>query len=439
MATLESYFSPHRTRSYSKAVREGFAKAKSPRRVMSPFIGPKAPSMRSKRQRYGKDQGKFKIVTTNVYPFRLHTFSVNQASDATSGAFPIANVPAYYPEPLTAVGTSSVWSDWNCSDPQTFRQMNPRTTLIAVDADRPVVTNTLLNMGARYMISEEVATTANPYYVTYLGFKLDALGFNCCDPLQFSTLCTQFSQVKQGPYAMTFNFTEPPLGKFEPYRTYVFSGAEPLLTSIGAAHSEHHSMGQWEYIIIPPRSKASVMLPSIMGSKNWEKLIDMGFKIRKCGTSHTIYCPMKGPDWKQIDYVRNLPYGVVAPSDSIIDNGSAVNYANGRVVKHTWVDTEKACQTCRGNPVPNTAPIGNWPAAFGTNAVGGNFGCVPQGSAIVFCFKQYAPVNPMAGIIQTARRQTIAIEIRVDSFTKFRGPNLEQLDLDQQNGLPYQQ
>lgn len=397
-----------------------------------------------KRQRFGKDQGSFKISTTFVYNFRLITYAVNQSLAAGGTLFPLVNVPAYYPETEILALTSTEWSDWECNDPQTYHMLNPRTALIVVDAaQRRRVTNSLINQGVRYMVSEEIATQTNPYYTSYLGFKVDANGFNCCDPTQFSTLCGQFGFVKQGPYAVTFNFQEVTGRDVAPYRTYHAAAADPPNTGFGAAFSEIHGLGYWEYIVIPARHLASVMLPSIMGSKNWEKLIDMGFKIQKCGRTHTIYCAMQGADLRQVEYVRALAAGIPDPAVNQIDNASAAGLFNtaqakGRVTKHVWVDTEKACQSPLGVPYPNTA-ANLYPGAVGTVAIASNFGCVPFGSAIVFSFKQYAPVNPLASILQTARRQVIPIEIRVDSFTKFKSPTLEQLDLEQQNPFPFQQ
>lgn len=388
---------------------------------------------KSKRPVYGKDTGNFKVVTKNVYDFNVVTCASElpfKKADGTITVPPLvtSDVAVQYPRGPADGTYDNYYHDLRAREPVKFYTMNTRVPRGGSFMSQE---NTLQAMGAVWAWSEQQGNLQDPYRRTFLSFKLDANGFNCCDPKQFAENCQKFKSVKQGPSAMTFYFTDPPMGNAAVKRHYSLQGTSQ---AYGLPTLEERTVGSWQYIIIPPRGKASVHLPNLHGKENWDKLIEMGFKPRTVGKSVRIYCSNAGIDEAQQEYVLKQTEAAPAtenPTNVVmtIDGGVLVQKAEvaGHIRKPGYVDTERACQYYtlqNSDPLDSVRNLARLNQFIDLRAQG--YPCVPFGSAIVFCFATFH-----GGTVANATRLNIPIEIHVDSFTKFRGNDVLPLDLDQ--------
>jgi len=392
-------------------------------------------SLNKKRPVYGKDTGKFKISTTNIYDLAVTTCAASLPFESTTSLgtfyvppFTTDAVAAQYPD--TDPDTTGVyWHDVRARDPKAFYAL---TRSIRSPSNWTVQMNSLRSNGVEYTWSEEPGNHQDPYRRSYLAFKVDALGFNCCDPKQFNDLVQMYGHVKQGPTAVTFHFTDPPMGDtaVKRYWNLKTSGGTDF---IGLPHQEERSVGQWQMIIIPPRKMASVSLLNLHGKANWDKLIDMGFKPRKVTKAVRIYCSNGGIDDQQMEYVLKTQEVTKGDQNSTagelsIDGSNVITQRSvrpGKMIKHKYVDTERACQYYQWIS-KSAAERGSARSNQFNNILAQGYDCVPYGSAVVFCFAHYHGGDPTK-----VQRMTIPIEIHVDSFTKFKSPLLDQLDIDQ--------
>jgi len=408
-----------------------------------------------KRCRYGKDTSRFKAASKNIYNFEIAQWAVDQISTAT----PAANVAPYEPvfganPPPTPSGGATLWAagapmDLYPTDLQQFKQMTNRNA-------NGSGWNTFRMLGGRMCISEEIPTLQNPYVETFAAFKLDAMGFNGNSVNTFNQMCTRYNLVKQGPYAMTFFFQEPPVGTRPVVRQYPIAASDATnLGGVGRPTIEEHTIGAWEYMIIPPRVRASVKLNAIVGTQSWNRLIEMGFKprpITKRGI--TIYCSNGGLDEDSMQFNRVAGVGPASISNltqfSTITSpaGNSVNCANlaevtaGGLKKSKWRETERVCQyaTIVNAPPTAGAPLETQVLQAFDDITAQGYGCQPFGSAVVFRFRQFAPpsaataANPPV-LTHIATRTNIPLEIHIDTSCKWSQATLDQLDIDQQTSV----
>ncbi len=392
----------------------------------------------SRRPVYGQDTGKFKVSTTNIYDFNCVTCAASLPY--TDPNTSVTTTPAITTGLVTYKAmprpSSTLYHDVMCRDPKKFYTLNTR--VLRTTYDNTADTNSLRAMGVQYGWSEEPGDITDPYRRSFLSFKLDAEGFNCCDPLQFAQLAQMYGRVKQGPYSCTFHFTDPPLGDEAVKRLFPLSTVGSA-SGYTVATTEERTVGLWQYILVPPRKLASVFLPNLHTKANWDKLIDMGFKPRTCGKAVRIFCSNGGADGDHMDYVSRIlaqekgEENVTGDADKLV-GGNFVRKAEmkGKFTKHGYVDTERACQFWPNELVSDAivATTANRDKQF-NSLLGQGYDCVPFGSAVVFCFKVFHGGNP-----ENATRLSIPIEIHVDSFTKFSQPLLNQLDIDQSGKFP---
>jgi hypothetical protein len=402
------------------------------------------PAIKSKKPVFGQDTGKFKVSTTNVYDFIVETcgdglpFQLpdnNLSQNFSQAAVTTNDVAVNYPKCGSDVNWAVYYHDVLCRTPEAFYTLNTRVP-------RPfqgtgwgwfLQYNTLRAMGVNYMWSEERGSNVDHYRRSYLSFKIDSCGFNCCDPSVFNTLCQQYGRVKQGPTSVTFHFMDVPVGHQSVKREYPVTNGS--LASVGPATVEIRDQGAWMYIVIPPRKMASVKLQNLHGKANWDRLIDMGFKPRPMRKAHRIWCSNGGIDDQQMQHVLQTQEVAPTTENSFVAEdtltGSTLSRRAprpGKWIKHKSVETERACQYWQSaaNDIRTALGRGTARSIQFQDLLAQGYDCCPFGSAIVFCFVQYH-----GGVPENARRQSIPIEIHVDSYTKFTQPLLEQLDLDQ--------
>lgn len=390
----------------------------------------------AKRNRYGEDTYKMRLPQKFQYALRLFTYTTSQASvvGTTVPATPTTDTPAT--------------AGYNCA-PQgatlTYLSLAPRTN----------ATNGQVTMNAQGLYwswAEELPTVNRPWLQTYFGFKLDMAGFNICDPTQFAQNCTRYMYAKQGPACATFVWPDCPISQNDAVTREIqlaaatFSGTavagSGTVSAYGTATREFRGIGPWEMIIIPPRKMKSINLDVCLNQDGWDQLIDMGFKPRPCQKVTKIYCSNGGADASNIfalvsagtqPSTRNSNDPLIVGSDGRLSNISALKYK-----KMSYVDTEEICQY---TTVP-TITAGALPATS-YNLLSNNdniffrqgYPCVPFGSAIIFRVRQYAPVQETytAGartITQTCIRQTLPLDVYLDSVTVFKSPVKGSFDLD---------
>lgn len=392
-------------------------------------------SARLKRSVYGNDTGKFRVTTTNVYDLSVTTCAETLCMVVGGTTYTPTVVKSDVS--VRTPGTDAYSAGWaNTGGYHDVRERNPekmwKMTRVIRSGGEYQYENTLRSMGVRYCWSEEAGSCLDPYRRSFLSFKIDAEGFNCCHPKLFNDNCKQFHQVKQGPTAVSFHFMDPPMGNKAVTRDYqITSGA------VAAATVETRTVGTWQCIIVPPRKLASIYLPSLHGKANWDKLIEMGFKPQNVGKFQRIYCSNGGIDEEQMEYVINSTETARAAQEEngflnmegIVEQGVfKKTQLPGEWKKHKYLDTERACQFYAefdNLTDDSTARTTSRTRQF-WNIMAQGYHLAPYGSAIVFQFCTFHGGNP-----ENAARLSIPIEIHVDSFTKFKGNAAEQLDLDQ--------
>jgi len=396
--------------------------------------GNSAKALRSaKRNRYGLEQFKIRYPTHYQYCLRLLTFTTKQVVSA--------NDP---PLPATPTTDTPVTPGYNVEPEggtQVYYSLNPRVPAEATNGFM-----TLNGSGMYWCWAETLPSSSCPWLETYFAFKLDAQGFNLCDPQQFADGCERYEYVKQGPYCATFVWPDPPIHKAGPVRryypltapTYTSGGGTGTLSSYGSATQEERGIGAWEMIIIPPRRYKSVNIDNVVNQDGWDRLIDMGFKPRPVEKVVKIYCSNAGLDQDSLEAVISL---ASQPAVRDINDASKFNVCDMKKYKMRYMDTEDVCQSTNiglgQTPPISTRVVTTYPQPTDLKQQG--YPCVPFGSAVAFRFRQFAPVQetvtmegeqPVVTITQTCVRQTIPLDLYLDSVTSFKSPVKGQFDLD---------
>lgn len=405
-----------------------------------------------KRCRYGKDTSRFKAASKNIYLFDLAQWANNQYDTTV----PTANVAPYEPVfgpfvPPPPSGGAALWAggapmDFYPSDLQQFKRMNDRSL-------NGSGYNTFRMLGGRFCISEEIPNLQNPYVETFAAFKLDALGFNGNSVTTFNEMCKRYNLIKQGPYAMTFFFQEPPIGTRPAVRQYPIPALDATaLGGLARPTIEEHTLGAWEYIIVPPRVRASVKLQSLCGTQNWNRLIEMGFKPRSVTKKGiTIYCSNGGLDEDSMQFNRVAGVGsanisnltqfesITSPGGTAVTCAKLSEITAGGKVRCKWRETERVCQyaTVQNNPPTSGTNLDTQTLQAFDDITAQGYGCQPFGAAIVFRFRQFAPPSAATAaqppvLTHIASRATIPMEIHIDTSCKWSQATLDQLDIDQQ-------
>lgn len=379
----------------------------------------------AKRNRYGKDTYKMRIPTHYRYCLRLLTFTNSQvALGGTWPQTPTTSTPATVGYNLEPEGGTQLYHD-----------LNPRPA---------TGTNGFMSLnacGLYWEWAEELPSTNCPWLTTYFGYKLDAAGFNICDPQLFADNASRFLYVKQGPSCATFVFPDKPIDKSGPVRRYypitapTYTATGGTLSSYGVSTLEERGIGAWEMIVIPPRKMASIKLSVCLNQNGWDNLIDMGFKPRPVTRVTKIYCSNGGLDSEYLHNALEVKQMPLVRPYNIPTGTNSANVSNLKWKKMSYVDTEFACQytdVIQPNMAAQDYNGSQWAQKQG-------YPCVPFGSAIIFRFRQFAPVQTtidaggMATVTQTAIRQTIPMDLYLDSVTTFKSPVMGEFDLD----LPY--
>lgn len=398
----------------------------------------------AKGNRYGKETHKQRFPTHVRFCMRLLTYTTKQTISGATGApqVPATNTAATVGYNLRPEG-----------DVRNYNYLGLRTTT-------GNGTMSLNACGVWWTWAEELPTPDCPWLHTYFAYKLDAAGFNLCDPLQFSQGCTRYTHVKQGPSCATFVFPDAPIGKAGPVRrqypllpsSFLPGGSTPQATpivgsAIQPATIEERGIGVWEMIIIPPRKMKSIWIEQCVSQSGWDNLIDMGFKPRPAQKVTKIYCSNGGIDCDDLPNLAAIRGITLARQRNAAPNfGSNQNFniSNLKFKKMTYVDTEDVCQyTAVADPGADTVVAQVYPDVAGSNVAGlglyaqQGYPCVPFGSAVVFRFRQYAPVQTIyntdlsvAAYNQTCVRQTIPMDLYLDSVTTFKNPVKGAFDLD---------
>lgn len=389
--------------------------------------GNTAKALRSaKRNRYGREQWKIRYPTHYQYCLRLLTYTTAQCVDPDTDvilpATPTGNTPAspgYNLEPEG--GTQSYFS------------LNPR---VAAPNTNGVMT--LNSSGLYWMWAEQLPSSNCPWLETYFAFKLDAQGFNLCDPQQFAEGCERYEYVKQGPYCATFVWPDPPIHKAGPVRRYyplvapTFNGETGTLSSYGTATQEERGIGAWEMIIIPPRRYKSINIGNCLDQNGWDRLIDMGFKPRPTEKVVKIYCSNSGIDQDTLASVVSL---VSQPEQRDFNDATKFNVCDMKKYKMRYMDTEDVCQAT--TIVADSMGQTTYPTLWDLKQQG--YPCVPFGSAVLFRFRQFAPVQETVTVVEGVQvvtatqrciRQTIPLDLYLDSVTSFKSPVKGEFDLD---------
>ena len=394
----------------------------------------------AKRNRYGAESFKMRYPTHYQYCMRLLTYTTGQAVIGLPGN------PFVIPEIPTA--DTPATKGYNCEPEggtQQYYSLEPR---VAAPSTNGVMT--MNSCGLYWVWGESLPTPNCPWLETYFAFKLDAQGFNLCDPQQFAEGCIRYEYVKQGPYCATFVFPDPPIGKSGPVRryypitnpTWLNPLTQPVapgtLSSYSAANVEERGIGAWEMIIIPPRRYKSVNIDKIVDQDGWDRLIDMGFKPRPVTKVVKIYCSNAGLDQDSLQSIVSL---ASQPQVRNTNDPTKFSVTDMKKYKMRYLDTEDVCQATSDLPAqPNagTNQLTTYPSTGDLTLQG--YPCVPFGSALAFRFRQFAPVqekvapSPDGGgtvtYAQTCVRQTIPLDVYLDSVTTFKSPVKGQFDLD---------
>lgn len=382
----------------------------------------------AKRNRYGQDTWKMRLPSHFRYCLRLLSFTQTQTNLVTAGGVPLlptTDTPATPGYNLRPEG----------EEPLSYRNLGDRTT-IGING-----VMSLNSSGVYWYWGEKLPDINCPWLETYFAFKIDMVGFNICDPAQFAENCKRFQYVKQGPACLTFVWPDPPIGDAGPVRrqypmlpsSQMAGGgqAEGYGSSYLQANIEERGIGAWEMIIIPPRKMKSVNLQQIVNQAGWDNLIDMGFKPRQTNKVVKVYCSNGGVDVEDLINITQ---------QGILQKNRSSNLATSNICDLTWrkgkyLDTEDVCQFT-SIPDPGTGIV---PLAYGqisdVNRQG--YPCISMGSAIVFRFRQFAPVQQQYdanGVViqtlQTCTRQTIPCDLFIDSVTTFKSPVKGTFDLD---------
>lgn len=438
----------------------------------------------AKGNRYGRDTYKVRCPSKFHYQLRLLTFTTAQGIDYMS--------PYHYtPIPLTPSANNPPQSNLPGFNllPQGSGYDNPNGANVEMyyrhlGGDRTGTgLNGVVSMNAQGLFwhwGEELPSGRSPWLTTFFAFKLDQKGFNICDPIQFAENCKKFMYVKQGPACATFVFPDMPIDQNNAVtRQYTLMNPTAVaaqdgtvagdLGSISGQSNEFRGLGPYEMIIIPPRKMKSINTGNLTSDASWNKLIQMGFKPRPCQRVTKIYCSNSGLDAscgftalaKVVNQTTTRTSNIItaneiaapgrdynpAISTSVGVYNSSMSLTSLRWKKHSYTDTEDVCQWT-GVASPNSGPQPNAPRTemktteYDTLDVyfSQGYDCIPFGSAIVFKIRQYAPpnlrVDVMTGqmnMFQTCVRQTIPLDIYLDSVTTFKGPVEGRFDLD----LPY--
>lgn len=397
----------------------------------------------AKRNRYGEDTYKLRLPQKFQYALRLLTFTTQQ------GVVPGTTVPG---TPTVDTAATPGYNVAPEGATLTYGSLNPR--------GNPTNGQVTMNaQGLYWSWAEELPDVNRPWLQTYFGFKLDMAGFNICDPVQFSQNCARYMHCKQGPACATFVWPDCPIGKNDQVTRELqlaattFTGTavngNGTISSYGTATREFRGIGPWEMIIIPPRKMKSINLDACLSQDGWDNLIDMGFKPRPCQKVTKIYCSNGGVDATDIAVITNAALmPTVRNSNETLntENPKWGNLSGLRYKKMSYVDTEDICQyTAVPTITANTLPA----TSYNVIAAGDNiyyrqgYPCVPFGSAIVFRVRQFAPVqesftNGARTITHTAIRQTLPLDIYLDSVTVFKGPVKGSFDLDLPQSDPSQ-
>lgn len=389
------------------------------------------------KNRYGQEQWKIRYPTHYQYCLRLLTFTTGQI--VSQNDIPGVGAPA---TPTTDTAVTRGYDVRPEGGAQPYHQLNPRVADSATNGEM-----SLNSCGLYWVWAEHLPDPTCPWLETYFAFKLDAQGFNLCDPTHFANGCTQYEYVKQGPYCATFVWPDMPIQKAGPVRRY-YNISQPTfstdtntgtISSYAAAHMEERGIGVWEMIIIPPRRYKSVNIDIICDQDGWDRLIDMGFKPRPAQRVTKIYCSNSGLDQDSADAALAI---LEQPAVREYNDAAKFNVGDMKQYKMRYLDTEEVCQYW-GSTVPDqpNMRLTQYPTLDGSNDTLKRQGypCVPFGSAVVFRCRQFAPVQqtvteemsvPVVTTTQTCIRQTIPLDIYLDSVTSFKSPVKGQFDLD---------
>jgi len=386
----------------------------------------------AKRNRYGQEQWKIRYPTHYQYCLRLLTFTTGQVVNTDDPPLPAT--------PTTNTGSTVGYNLRPEGGAQVYHKLNPRTADVGTNGEM-----SMNACGLFWKWAEELPSATCPWLQTYFAFKLDAQGFNLCDPTHFAKGCEQYEYVKQGPYCATFVWPDMPLDKAGPVRRY-YNISQPdydastgvgTLSSYAPAHMEERGIGVWEMIIIPPRKHKSINIDIILNQDGWDRLIDMGFKPRPAQRVSKIYCSNAGLDQDSLSAAISI---LQQPAERDYNDPDKFNVGDMKTYKMRYMDTEDMCQWTSMVPTdPDTG--GEMPTVYpDTTALKRQgYPCVPFGSAIVWRCRQFAPVQQTvtkegevqtATITQTCIRQTIPLDIYLDSVTTFKSPVKGQFDLD---------
>jgi len=390
--------------------------------------GNSAKALRSaKRNRYGQEQFKIRYPTHYQYCLRLLTYTTAQVVDPT--------IDSIIPEtPTTDTPATAGYNIEPEGGTQSYFSLNPR---VAAPNSNGIMT--LNACGLFWHWAEHLPSANCPWLQTYFAFKLDAQGFNLCDPQQFAEGCERYEYVKQGPYCATFVWPDPPINKAGPVRRYyplvapTYDGTTGTLSSYSTANVEERGIGAWEMIIIPPRRYKSINIQNCLDQDGWDKLIDMGFKPRPTEKVVKIYCSNSGIDQDTLASVVSL---VSQPGVRDFNDPNKFNVCDMKKYKMRYLDTEDVCQF--NNPaVTGGMRQTTYPELYALKHQG--YPCVPFGSAVLFRFRQFAPVQETVSIVdgqpvvtttQRCIRQTIPLDLYLDSVTSFKSPVKGEFDLD---------
>ena len=382
----------------------------------------------AKRNRYGKDTYKMRIPTHYRYCLRLLTYTTNQISAAGGGTYPA--IP-------TANSSGVGYNVLPEGGAQVYHSLNPRSN---TGSNGQMSLN---GSGLYWEWAEELPEPNCPWLTTYFGYKLDMQGFNICDPELFSDNCERFQYIKQGPACATFVFPDKPITKSNSVRRY-YPISQPTYTAVGGgtlssygvSNVEERSIGAWEMIIIPPRKMQSIKLSVCLSQNGWDHLIDMGFKPRSVTRVVKIYCSNSGLDTQ---YLANAMSQSLIPATRDFNpvilassSQSGPNISNLKYKKMSYVDTENVCQ------FTDVTATDMQPQQYNAyqNYQRQGYPCVPFGSAVLFRFRQFAPVQQtldtggQSTFTQTCIRQTIPMDLYLDSVTTFKSPVMGDFDID---------
>lgn len=308
--------------------------------------------------------------------------------------------------------------------------------------------NTLQSLGVFQGQSGSPATETDPYQRNFWAIKVDHCGFNACNVDRFPDGCNDFGLVKTSSNVVEITLPQPPMSKamaptvirptnmsmaqMTGYQTRMFGGG---VSMANVAFDETHASGAWEYMIIPAQLGGSVKL-SIMGTlTGWQRLLDMGFRPKKCTRSkYRISVVPKGQDGVEIRTVyRKLAdmtsTGIIPSSNAWAD---AQQFQGSEQRQHHAQDTDWCCQYSTLYPTDTFA--GSQQIIRDIQAQG--FDVMAYGSAIVFQFIQYAPPTSDTPAIDTSVCQIIPATLTVHNKTTFSKRRTVGFDLCQVMSLP---